>query len=203
MRRRREFASRPSVAPPSRGRSRRALSSREDTGDRVYEYRHPRRTGGPLGRISARLKRSRLHREAERHDRTAAGLKATTIGCHGDCGADLVRRQVIVIAATTTPAALAAKAATAIIPIIFETARRPEGSPSGLVGNMNRPGGNSTGVTQLCPELVSKRLGLLHDLIPTAKNVPVCFWNREIPEPSRKQQKCRRRRRRSACTSIS
>ena len=82
---------------------------------------------------------------------------------------DLVHRQVTVIAATTTPGALAAKNTGTTIPIVFETAGDP--IRLGLVKSLNHPGDNVTGVTHLSSELISKRLGLLHELVPAAKLV--------------------------------
>jgi ABC-type uncharacterized transport system substrate-binding protein len=107
--------------------------------------------------------------------------------------ADLVDRQVAVLVATGgTVTTFAAKAATTKIPIVFTIGEDPVGL--GIVKSLNRPGGNITGVNIFTSEINAKRLGLLHEMIPTAaliaalinpKNPTVETLLKELPEAAR------------------
>jgi putative ABC transport system substrate-binding protein len=92
--------------------------------------------------------------------------------------AELVGRKVTVVFTATTVSALAMKAATSTIPIVFATGADPV--KSGLVASLNRPGGNLTGVSFFTNQMEAKRLGLLHEIAPKVDLI-AALLNRNNP----------------------
>jgi putative tryptophan/tyrosine transport system substrate-binding protein len=131
--------------------------SADGSAERVTEFR---KGLGETGYVEGQNMTVEYHWLEGRYDRLPAVL------------ADLVRRRVSVITTpANTAAAIAAKAATVTIPIVFSVAEDPV--KLGLVASLARPGGNATGINFFASETVAKRLGLLHELVPKAARVAV------------------------------
>jgi putative ABC transport system substrate-binding protein len=93
---------------------------------------------------------------------------------------DLIGQQVDVIVAPSAPAALAAQKATKTIPIVFASVPDPVGL--GLVASLARPGGNITGMATQAADVLSKRIEILHQAVPTARRIAILL-NENMPTP--------------------
>jgi putative tryptophan/tyrosine transport system substrate-binding protein len=103
---------------------------------------------------------------------------------------EMVRnRYAVIVVLGSTPGALALKAASRTIPIVFQVG--PDPVATGLVASLNRPGGNVTGASNINVEVIAKRLELLHELVPTAKSVALLVnpTNAEASEAEMKEMR--------------
>jgi putative ABC transport system substrate-binding protein len=131
-----------------------AVAAPEANAIRLRAFREGLRTAGHVEGQNVKIE----YRWAEAHS-----------GRLPELAAGLVRDRMAVLVTASTPSALAAKAATGEIPIVFAIASDPV--ELGLVASLNRPGGNVTGVTSLNIEVAPKRLELLHELLPAVTSV--------------------------------
>jgi putative ABC transport system substrate-binding protein len=142
----------------------------DDAGDRLSRPRFVRNIRAQIGRVPQRPQLNRVYRRQKREHRLH-WLEGRYDRVPGVL-ADLVRKRVAVIAIPGFQvAALAAKAATTTIPIVFGAAEDPV--ELGLVANLAHPGGNTTGTNSFVQEIGAKRLRLLHELVPKAVRVAV------------------------------
>jgi len=121
------------------------------------------------GRFFAAVARTRLDRGAHHHNRISLGRQPR--GAFAEIAAEFVRLKVDVILALGTEAALAAKQATGVIPIVFPIAGDPIGN--NLVASLARPGGNVTGLSNQASDLAAKRLELLRELLPALRRLAI------------------------------
>jgi putative ABC transport system substrate-binding protein len=152
-----------------------ASAAAGDAGDRISERESPGEDSDVLAAFRQGLKETGY---VEGLNVAIAYRFAENYGRLPALAAELVQRQVDVIVALGAATASAAKAATATIPIIFNTGSDP--IRLGLVATLNRPGGNLTGITQLTTEVGPKRLELLREVVPAAREIALLI-NPENP----------------------